>query len=235
MLAVEDLVSGYGGSDILHGITLETRSNFTAIIGPNGSGKSTLLKTVFGYLNVKRGSVRFNGAEITAMKPFQILRHGLAYVPQGRSVFPDISVEENLKMGGWILDDKNKLNEQINRVYDYFPKLRERKSQLAGTMSGGEQRMLEVGRAFLLEPKMIMLDEPSLGLAPGIISDLFGKLQTIKEEGTKIIMVEQNVRKVMSVCDYVYVLDLGKIAYQGTPEEVTKSELLTKLYLGVSV
>jgi len=233
ILEVNDVVSGYGRLEILHGVSVSVPETKTvALIGPNGAGKSTLLKTIFGYIKPKRGSITFNGEDITGLKPNKILRKGITYVPQGRSVFPYMTVLENLRMGAYINKDSSQFKEALNEVIRMFPILKERKNQMAGTLSGGEQRMLELGRALMLRPKLILLDEPSLGLAPKLVDDTYRTINEIGDMGVTLLIVEQNVRKVLIVADYAYVLDLGKKAFEGTSEHLLSSDRLKSLYLG---
>jgi branched-chain amino acid transport system ATP-binding protein len=209
------------------------KSRITCIIGPNGAGKSTLLKTIFGILKAEAGSVTFDGEDITGLRPDKTLRRGISYIPQGRSTFPYLTVLENLEMGAYIEKDRELIKRNIEEILDAFPILRERKDKMAGTLSGGEQRMLEFGRALMLRPKAILLDEPSIGLAPKLVNEAFEKVRELNKMGMTIVTVEQNVRKGLSIADYGYILVLGKKAYEGPAKEMLDSyrELL-KTYLG---
>lgn len=233
-LEVKDICSGYGPIEILHGVSVRAeKSKITCIIGPNGAGKSTLLKTIFGILSPKAGSVIFDGEDITRQRPDKILRRGISYIPQGRSTFPYLTVLENLEMGAYTEKDRELVKRNIEEVFDKFPILRERKNKMAGTLSGGEQRMLELGRALMLRPKAILLDEPSMGLAPKVVSESFERIFELNKAGMTILMVEQNVRKGLSISDYGYIVVLGKKVYEGPCKEMLNaySELL-KTYLG---
>ncbi|MEK7878526.1 MAG: ABC transporter ATP-binding protein, partial [candidate division NC10 bacterium] len=217
LLKAEAVVAGYGKLQILHGVTLEVRpGEIVCVIGPNGAGKSTAFKTIVGFLQPKSGRILFDGSEITGLRPDQILRRGLAYVPQGRIVFPQMTVRENLEMGGYIESDRVRLREAMDRVFTLFPILGERRTQKAGTMSGGEQQMVAVGRALMTTPKLILLDEPSLGLSPRLVTLIFDKLLEMKQAGYTLAVVEQNAAKVLSVADRGYVLELGVNRFEGT-------------------
>ncbi len=233
VLVLDDVIAGYGSIEILHGISTRFEaSDITSLIGPNGSGKSTLLKTIVGMLKPRRGQIIFNGEDLAGLRPDLVLRRGIALVLQIRSVFPHMPVKENLEMGAYILRDPEEIRERMEEVYNRFPILKEREDQLAYTLSGGEQRMLELGRALMLHPKMLLLDEPSAMLAPKFRDMVFQKVKEINREGIGIILVEQNVREALKLADRVNVLDLGKIVFKGTRDELMKSDLLVKLYLG---
>lgn len=233
MLNVNNVVSGYGNIEVLHGVSINvTEKKIVALIGPNGAGKSTLMKTIFGYLKARQGSIIFDGESLMGLTPEKILRKGIAYIPQGRSVFPDMTVLENLRIGGYILDS-SQLKKSISEVISMFPILEKRKKQRAGSLSGGEQRMLELGRCLLLHPEFILMDEPSLGLAPGVVDETYRKIEEINDDmGTTFLIVEQNVRKVLSVADHAYVLVLGRNAFEGSSENLLRNSELRKLYLG---
>lgn len=233
-LEVKDVVSSYGKLDILNKISLNmAESSITAIIGPNGSGKSTLLKTITGLLKPKSGTIRFNHEEITGLRPDLIVRKGIAYVPQIRSVFPELTVYENLMMGAYTLRDKNCIKQRILEVFNLFPIIQARKQQKAGTLSGGEQRMLELSRALLLHPKMLLFDEPSAMLAANFLEEIFEKIKEInKEFGATCGIVEQNVEKVLSVAKRVYVLDKGQIKFHGDVKDFLDNEKIVNLYFG---
>lgn len=233
ILEASDIVSGYGKLEILHGINISVEEGkITALIGPNGAGKSTFLKTVFGYLKPTRGNVAFEGKDITGLRPDKVLKSGISYVPQGRSTFPYMTVYENIKMGAFILTDRKETEKAITDVLERFPVLEKRKDQMAGSLSGGEQRMLELGRAYILKPKLMMLDEPSLGLAPKLIEETYEEIIKFKESGISLLIVEQNVRRVLSVADYTYVLDLGTNAFEGSSKDLLGDRKLIDLYLG---
>jgi len=202
------------------------------LIGPNGSGKSTILKSIMGLVNVGRGGITLNGKDITNTPPHKVLKTGIAYVPQGRRIFPGMTVWENLRMGGFILDDKEELERRIDRVYEVFSILQEYKEKKAYILSGGEQQMLSMGRALLLDPEHILIDEPSLGLAPKVMSMLFDKIKELNQEEVGILMVEQNAIKGLELADRGYVLDLGNIKFQGLGEELLNDKRIRSLYLG---
>lgn len=233
LLRAEAVVAGYGKLQILHGVTLEVRpGEIVCVIGPNGAGKSTAFKTIVGFLQPKSGRILFDGSEITGLRPDQILRRGLAYVPQGRIVFPQMTVRENLEMGGYIESDRGRLREAMDRVFTLFPILGERRTQKAGTMSGGEQQMVAVGRALMTTPKLILLDEPSLGLSPRLVTLIFDKLLEMKQAGYTLAVVEQNAAKVLSVADRGYVLELGANRFEGTGQALLNDPEVKRLYLG---
>jgi len=233
LLKVEQVVAGYGKLEILHGVTLEVRpGEIVSVIGPNGAGKSTTFKTIVGFLHPKSGRILFDGSEITGFRPDQILRRGLAYVPQGRVVFPQMTVLENLEMGGYIESDRAKLKEAMERVFTLFPILGDRRKQKAGTMSGGEQQMVAVGRALMTNPRLILLDEPSLGLSPRLVTLIFDKLLEMKQAGYTLAVVEQNAAKALSVADRGYVLELGENRFEGAGQALLNDPEVKRLYLG---
>ncbi len=232
MLEATDVVSGYGQNEVLHGVHVRARDGeITAIIGPNGSGKSTLLKTLVGAIRLWKGRIVLGGEEIAGLQPGNLLRKGVALVPQGRRVFPRMSVEENIEMGGYLLDGRT-VADRLEKTYSEFPFLRDRRKQLAGTLSGGEQTLLCVARSLILEPKVLMLDEPSLGLAPKVMNDVFKKFISLNEAGVTMLIVEQNVKRALDIADYVYILDLGQNRFDGTSHDVLKNNELVNLYIG---
>jgi len=233
LLRAEAVVAGYGKLQILHGITLEVRpGEIVSVIGPNGAGKSTAFKTIVGFLRPSSGRIIFDGREIIGRRPDQILRQGLAYVPQGRIVFPQMTVLENLEMGGYIESDRVRLREAMERVFALFPILGDRRKQKAGTMSGGEQQMVAVGRALMTAPKLILLDEPSLGLSPRLVALIYDKLLEMKQAGYTLAVVEQNAVKALSVADRGYVLELGANRFEGTGQALLNDPEVKRLYLG---
>ncbi len=233
LLKVDGIHAGYGKLETLHGVTLEVRpGEFVCVIGPNGAGKSTTFKTIVGLLPPKSGRVLFDGGEITGLRPDQILRRGLAYVPQGRIVFPQMTVRENLEMGGYIETDRAKLRDALDRVFALFPILGERQKQKAETMSGGEQQMVAIGRALMTSPKLILLDEPSLGLSPKLVTLIFDKLLEMKRAGYSLVVVEQNAAKALSAADRGYVLELGENRFEGTGQALLNDPVVKRLYLG---
>jgi len=233
LLRAESITAGYGKMAILHDVTVEVRvGEMVSVIGPNGAGKSTAFKTIVGFLRPTGGRVRFDGQDIAGLRPDQVLHRGLAYVPQGRIVFPQMTVLENLEMGAYIERDGRRVREALERVYALFPILAERRSQKAGTMSGGEQQMVAIGRALMTTPKLILLDEPSLGLAPKFVSLIFDKLVEMKRTGYTMMVVEQNAAKALAVADRGYVLELGRNRFEGTGRALLEDPEVKRLYLG---
>ena len=233
LLRAESITAGYGKMAILHDVTVEVRvGEMVSVIGPNGAGKSTAFKTIVGLLRPTGGRVRFDGQDIAGLRPDQVLHRGLAYVPQGRIVFPQMTVLENLEMGAYIERDGRRVREALERVYALFPILAERRSQKAGTMSGGEQQMVAIGRALMTTPKLILLDEPSLGLAPKFVSLIFDKLVEMKRAGYTMMVVEQNAAKALAVADRGYVLELGRNRFEGTGRALLEDPEVKRLYLG---
>lgn len=234
LLEIENVVAGYGtGPDILTGLSLSIEPDRSyCIVGPNGAGKSTLLKAICGLVPPRRGRVTFAGADLAGLRTDEILRRGICFVPQDRSLFPDMTVTENMRMGGYILRDRRAIETRIDEVFQMFPILRERRSQLAKTLSGGQQQMLLVGRALVLRPRVIMLDEPSLGLAPIVSKQIFDSMSELKRAGIAIIVVEQNARMGLKFSDWGCVLDLGKLVFEGPSEAVLSDPRIEELYLG---
>jgi len=233
LLKADGIRAAYGKMDILHGINLEVRpGELVTVIGPNGAGKSTAFKTIVGFLRPKSGRILFDGRDITGLPPYEVLRLGLAYVPQGRIVFPEMTVLENLEMGAYIIRVPARMKEALDRVTAIFPILGERKRQLAGSLSGGEQQMLAIGRALMTTPKLILLDEPSLGLAPKFVTLIFVKLLEMKRVGYTMMVVEQNAAKALSVADRGYVLELGQNRFEGTGQALLNDPEVKRLYLG---
>jgi branched-chain amino acid transport system ATP-binding protein len=233
MLEVHNIHAGYGKVEILHGISLKVEAGqIVSIIGPNGAGKSTLFKTVFGLLPVRQGRVVFAGEEMTNRRPAALLQRGMAYAPQGRNVFPLMTVDENLLLGAYIRNRSSELMQDVERVYETFPILREKRKQRAGDLSGGQAHMLELGRALLLRPKLMLVDEPTLGLAPVVFKEIFRIIEELKRQGQTILMIEQNAAKALEISDYAYVLELGKNRYEGTGEAIRNDERVKRVYLG---
>jgi neutral amino acid transport system ATP-binding protein len=231
LLFTEDLVAGYVPEvDILTGVSLEVREGeIVTVIGPNGAGKSTLVKTIFGLLHPRGGLVQLRGEDITALRPHSIARRGMSYVPQLDNVFPSLTVEENLEMGSL---DRSRTDEQIERMYDLFPRLGERRSQVVGTMSGGERQMVAMARALMPDPRVLLLDEPSAGLAPAFVEAIFQKVEDINRAGVTIVMVEQNARRALGMSNRGYVLDVGQNRFEGGGRELLEDENVAELYLG---
>ncbi|HEV8437960.1 MAG TPA: ABC transporter ATP-binding protein [Methylomirabilota bacterium] len=233
LLRAEELTAGYGKMPILHGVTLEVRQGeMVSVIGPNGAGKSTSFKTIVGFLRPTSGRVVFDGQDITGLRPDQVLQIGLAYVPQGRIVFPQMTALENLEMGAYLERDSRRVREALERVYALFPILAERRRQRAGTMSGGEQQMVAIGRALMTTPKLVLLDEPSLGLAPKFVSIIFERLTEMKRAGYTLMVVEQNAARALAVADRGYVLELGRNRFEGTGQSLLSDPEVKRLYLG---
>jgi len=233
LLRAEGLTAGYGKLPILHDVTLQVYTGeMVSVIGPNGAGKSTAFKTIVGFVHASSGRVTFDGQEITGLRPDQVLPRGLAYVPQGRIVFPQMTVLENLEMGAYIEQASERIREALERVYVLFPVLAERRGQKAGTLSGGEQQMLAIGRALMTKPKLILLDEPSLGLSPKFVSLIFDTLVDMKRAGYTLMVVEQNAAKALAVADRGYVLELGRNRFEGTGATLLADPDVKRLYLG---
>jgi branched-chain amino acid transport system ATP-binding protein len=231
LLCTKNLVAGYLPEvDILNGVTIDVEEGeIVTIVGPNGAGKSTLIKTIFGLLQPRSGSVFLGDADLTGLKPHDITRRGLSYVPQLDNVFANLTVEENLEMGALKSTSKR---ERMNEMYELFPRLGERKSQAAGTMSGGERQMVAMARALMPEPKVLLLDEPSAGLAPAFVDAIFEKTVEINKSGVTIVMVEQNAKRALAMSDRGYVLDLGKDRYTGPGKDLLTDPKVAELYLG---
>jgi branched-chain amino acid transport system ATP-binding protein len=236
ILSTNNLVAGYGQTTILNGTTIAVHeAALTTVIGPNGAGKSTLFKTLFGMLPVREGSIYLGGQEITASSPLKLLAMGMAYVPQGRNIFPQLSVAHNLEFGGISLNDMAETHHRMEKVYTQFPILRQRAKAQAGTLSGGEQKMLEIGRAMLLDPKVLLIDEPSIGLSPILVQQVFDLLLALRDRGVTILMIEQNAKKSLAISDYGIVLQQGRLALAGTAHDVLNHPEIGHLFLGGAV
>ena len=233
MLEVKDLEVYYGVIQAIKGISFEVnKGEVIALIGANGAGKTTILHTITGLLSPKKGSVIYEGTDITKIPAHKIVSLGMAHVPEGRRVFADLSVYENLKMGAYTRKDKNEVEETLEKVYERFPRLKERKNQMAGTLSGGEQQMLAMGRALMSKPKIILMDEPSMGLSPILVNEIFDIIQEVSKSGTTVLLVEQNAKKALSIADRAYVLETGKIVLDGKAEDLLNDDSIKKAYLG---
>lgn len=233
MLEVKDLAVYYGMIHAIKGVSFEVnKGEIIALIGANGAGKTTILHTITGLLSPKRGSIQFEGKELTKIPAHKIVSLGMAHVPEGRRVFAELSVYQNLKLGAYTRSDKKEIEETMETVYQRFPRLRERKNQMAGTLSGGEQQMLAIGRGLMNRPKLLMLDEPSLGLAPIIIEEIFEMIVKIKNTGTTVLLIEQNAAMALSISDRGYVLENGEITFSGTGMELLNDEAVRRAYLG---
>ena len=233
MLKVEDLVVSYGGIEALKGISLNVPDGkIITLIGANGAGKSTLLRTIIGLVKPESGKISYNEKELTSLNSQKIVTTGITLVPEGRRVFANLTVLENLKIGAYMRNDKAEIEKDIEWIYGMFPRLQERNWQLAGTLSGGEQQMLAVGRALMCRPKLIMMDEPSLGLAPLVIKDIFRIIQEINSKGMTILLIEQNANMALKIADWAYVLETGRITMEGTGKELLENPQIREAYLG---
>ena len=233
MLKVTDLQVYYGVIQAIKGLSFEVNEGeVIALIGANGDGKTTILHTITGLVEAKSGTVEFEGKNITKMPGHKIVTLGMAHVPEGRRVFAELSVLENLKMGAYTRKDKNEIAQSLEMVYKRFPRLEERKNQLAGTLSGGEQQMLAMGRALMSHPKIILMDEPSMGLSPIFVNEIFDIIKEVSASGTTVLLVEQNAKKALSIADRAYVLETGKIVLEGDAKELMNDESVKKAYLG---
>lgn len=235
MLQIKNLNVSYGGINALRGINIEVPKNkIITLIGANGAGKSTTLKSIIGIVKGNQGEIIYKGEDITNLKTKDIVRKGIVLVPEGRGVFSNLSVKENLILGAYVRDDKEQIKKDINWVYDLFPILKEREWQKAGTLSGGEQQMLAVGRALMTKPELLMMDEPSLGLAPLIVKDIFNIIKQIHRQGVTILLIEQNAKAALEVADYGYVLETGEIVLEGKGDNLLVNDDVKKAYLGES-
>ena len=233
MLEIKNLNVFYGGIHALRGIDLEvTSGQIISLIGANGAGKSTTLKAIMGLVPKAEGTVFWGGTDITNLETKEIVKSGIVLCPEGRKVFPDLTVAENLTLGAYLRKDKEQIRKDREWVYQLFPRMKEREWQLAGTLSGGEQQMLAVGRALMSKPKLLMLDEPSLGLAPLVIKDIFSIIGQIKEAGVNVLLIEQNAKAALEISDYAYVMETGKITMFGKGRELLTDERVKKAYLG---
>ncbi len=233
MLEIKNLFVSYGMMEVLHGISLKVEDKeLVSVIGPNGAGKSTLIKTVMGLVKPTSGQILYNGQDITHLPAHKRAGLGIGYVPEGRRVFAKLTVEENLRMGAYELKDKKKIADNIARVYEIFPRLGERKDQLASTMSGGEQQMLAIGRALMLSPRMLLIDEVSMGLMPIMVNTCFDVIKKLNDDGITILVVEQNANKALKVAHRGYVLETGNIIISDTAENMRKDDTVQKAYLG---
>ncbi len=233
LLLAESVTAGYGRIDILHDVSLIVNVHeIVTIIGPNGAGKSTAFKAIVGFLTPRSGRVLFNGEEITGLRPDLVLRRGMAYVPQGRIVFPQMTVLENLEMGAYIERDRARIAAALERVYALFPILAERRTQKAGTMSGGEQQMVAIARALMTTPALILLDEPSLGLSPKFVTLIFETLLEMRQAGYTLMLVEQNAARALTIADRGYVLELGRNRFEGAGAQLLADPDVKRLYLG---
>ena len=232
MLKIEDMHVYYGAIHAVKGVSFEVgEGEIVALIGANGAGKSTILKTVSGLMHPRSGSIRFFDQDITHVEAYKLLRTGLAHVPEGRRIFQQMTVQENLEMGAYIKKDVSQ--EDLETVFNYFPRLKERRKQIAGTLSGGEQQMLAIARALMMEPKLLMLDEPSLGLAPIVVEEIFSIIKRIKDQGVSLLIIEQNLMQALNASDRGYVMTTGKVVMSASSKELMENEAVRKHYLGL--
>ena len=224
----------YSGLPVIQGISLDVcKGEATCVVGANGAGKSTILKAIMGALRVFEGQILFNNREIQNLKTEEVVRMGITYVPEERMLFRPLSVEENLLLGAYVLKDERQIQRNLDFVYTLFPTLRERQGQAASTLSGGEQQMVAIGRGLMSNPQLLMLDEPSLGLAPRLVDEVLGTVRQLKEEGITILLVEQNVRESLDIADRGYVIQTGRVVLEGTGDELLRSDLVRKAFLGL--
>ena len=234
LLEVKNLDAGYGYLQILRSVSLKIdQGEYVGIVGPNGAGKSTTMKTIAGLISPMGGSIIFNGEEIAGLPTSQITKKGLSFVSEEMNLFVNMTVQENLYMGAYIIKDKKVQKNRLDFVFSLFPRLRERKDQLAGTMSGGERKMLAIGRGMMSDPKLLLVDEPSFGLAPQLVTDVFDSLEVLRDKGVTIMLVEQNVTKTLAVTDRGYILENGKIGLEGMSHDLAKDPHVRKVFLGV--
>lgn len=233
LLEIKDLEVNYGVIKAIKSVSFDVNEGeIIALIGANGAGKTTILHTITGLIQAKKGSIVFDGKELTKTPPHKIVSMGMAHVPEGRRIFQQLSVLENLKLGAYTRKDKSEIASTLKMVYERFPRLEERKNQVAGTLSGGEQQMLAMGRALMSKPRIILMDEPSMGLSPLLVSEIFDIIKVINESGTTVLLVEQNAKKALSIADRAYVLETGKITLSGDAKDLINDESVKKAYLG---
>lgn len=233
MLSIKDLYVSYGGIKALRGINIDIEDNkIVTLIGANGAGKSSTLRAIMNLVKKESGTVTYNGEDFTNLRTMDIVKKGIVLSPEGRRVFSNLTVEENLILGAYTVNDKTAIDKEMKKVYELFPRLKERSWQKSGTLSGGEQQMLAVGRALMVKPKVLMLDEPSLGLAPLLVKDIFEIIKELHRQGNTILLVEQNAKKALEVADYAYVLETGQLTLQGEGKELLNDEKVKAAYLG---
>jgi branched-chain amino acid transport system ATP-binding protein len=233
MLEVSDLVTTYGKIEALKGVSLQAEGRkITCLLGPNGAGKTTLMMTIAGILRPRRGSIKLEGTELVDLSPAKIVSRGVALVPENRLVFPEMSVRENLLAGAYQRRDKSEIAADMERMYARFPLLKERREQLAGTLSGGEQQMLAVARALMSRPRVLLMDEPSLGLAPLVVAEIFDIVAALNRDGTTILLVEQNAHMALKVAHRFFLMEQGRVTFQGTPGQLAEDEVIQRAYLG---
>ncbi|MDO5707570.1 MAG: ABC transporter ATP-binding protein [Andreesenia angusta] len=233
MLSIKDLEVYYGVINAIKGISFEVNTGeIVTLIGANGAGKTTILQTLSGLIKPRNGSINYQGENLLSIDPHNIVRKGIAHVPEGRRIFPNMTVEDNLELGGYILSDKEAISNGLERAYKSFPRLEERRKQLAGTLSGGEQQMLAIGRALMTSPKIVLMDEPSMGLAPILVAEIFDIIKRVNEQGTTVLLVEQNANMALSIANRAYVLETGQIVTSGDAKDLMNNDDIRKAYLG---
>ena len=234
MLVVEKLDVAYGSAPVIHEASFEVRSKeIVAIVGANGAGKSSILKAIAGSLQPRKGSIKFRGKDITHLTSPDVVRLGISFVPESRRLFTPLTVEENLELGAFILNDDKKISKNLEFVFELFPRLHERRRQLAGTLSGGEQQMLAIGRGLMSNPEILMLDEPSQGLMPMLVTELLNSVVRLKDAGMTILLVEQNVQESLEIADRGYIIQTGRVVHEGAGEELLTSDIVKKAFLGL--
>ena len=233
MLEISDLETAYGKIQALKGVTLSAKAGaVTCLLGPNGAGKTTLMLSIAGILRPMRGSIKFDGAELVGRSPAEMVERGLALVPENRLVFPALTVRENLMAGAYRRRDKVAIHSDIDKMFDRFPRLKERIEQTAGTLSGGEQQMLAVARGLMSRPRMLLMDEPSVGLAPLVVAEIFAIIRQLHQEGVSIFLVEQNAHMALKVAQHFYLMELGRVSFSGTPGQLAEDDVVQRAYLG---
>ena len=234
LLSIENVTTGYDKAQVLKKVYISLeKGEIVALIGANGAGKTTSLRCITGIIKPWEGTIKFNNQKIDALESYEIVSLGISYCPEGRDIFANLSVYENLKMGGYLIKDRREFKSNLNRIYELFPRLQERCNQIAGSLSGGEQQMLAIGRAFMLKPSVLLLDEPSLGLAPILVESIFKAIQQINSSGTSILLVEQNVSLALELAERAYVLEKGEIKLSGESKDLRESEYVKNSYLGI--
>jgi branched-chain amino acid transport system ATP-binding protein len=234
VLEIVNLSAAYGAFQALFGVDLRVApGEAVGVIGPNGAGKTTLMRVISGLLPPRTGTIEFHGQPLAGLPPHRILAHGIAHVPENRRLFPKLTVEENLRMGAYLPDARRRFRDRSARVYELFPRLKERRTQVAGTLSGGEQQMCAIGRALMSEPRLLLLDEPSAGLAPVVVEQIFDLVQRIRAQGLTVLVVEQNVQQLLEVVDRAYLLEAGRIKLAGMAAELKSHEVVQQAYLGL--
>jgi branched-chain amino acid transport system ATP-binding protein len=235
LLSIENVTTGYGKAQVLKKVNISLeKGEIVALIGANGAGKTTALRCIAGIIKPWEGTIKFNNQKIDALEPYEIVSLGISYCPEGRDIFANLSVYENLKVGGYLIKDRREFKSNLNRIYELFSRLQERRNQIAGSLSGGEQQMLAIGRALMSKPSVLFLDEPSLGLAPIIVESIFEVIQQINSSGTSILLVEQNVSLALDLAERAYVLEKGEIKLSGESKDLRESEYVKNSYLGIT-